>query len=199
MRNKQWQTHHKKDQTTANRMTFFFFFFKVGTAVWPRKFYHFVFGKFPVAIPRFLRRENKKEKTLSFHSPWFALSYGAFAIVYSSLATLLWLIHRDSRSLRELTRRRPWKKRGEKQGKTDFQNSNQSRQAVKTQVDSRSHTTSSFKSHNSCVRFTFNSSRLTQFCTAAAAEADGKVKTRPQILYRRIVWAYSSALPSELH
>ena len=35
------------------------------------------------------------------------VAYGAFAIAYSSLVTLLWLIHRDSRNLRESTRRRP--------------------------------------------------------------------------------------------
>ena len=56
-------------------------------------------GKIPVAIPRFLLRERIKN-TPSFDSPWFDLSYGAFAIVYSSLVTLLWLIHRDSRNLR---------------------------------------------------------------------------------------------------
>ena len=42
MRNKQWQKHHKKKQTMGNRMTVFFFCYEVGTAVWPRKFYHFV-------------------------------------------------------------------------------------------------------------------------------------------------------------
>ena len=31
---KQWQKHHKKDQTTANRMTEFFY--QLGTAEWPR-------------------------------------------------------------------------------------------------------------------------------------------------------------------
>ena len=41
MRNKQWQKHRKKDQTTANRMTVcFLFFHEVRTAVWPREFYH---------------------------------------------------------------------------------------------------------------------------------------------------------------
>ena len=62
-------------------------------------------GKIPVAIPRFLLC---KKKTPSLDSPWFGLSYGAFAIVYPSLVTLLWLIHSDSRVPRELTRRRPW-------------------------------------------------------------------------------------------
>ena len=38
MRNKQWQKHHKKDQTTANLMTVFFFY-EIGTAVWAREFY----------------------------------------------------------------------------------------------------------------------------------------------------------------
>ena len=118
MRNKQWQKHRKKDQTTANQMTVYVCFFnEVGTAVWPREFYHGNFllcfkskfskansrGKIPVVIPRFLLR---KKKTPSIDSPWFGLSYGAFAIVYSSLVTSLWLIHRDSRNLRELTRRR---------------------------------------------------------------------------------------------
>ena len=30
------------------------------------------------------------KKTPSFDSPWFGRSYGAFAIVYPSLVTLLW-------------------------------------------------------------------------------------------------------------
>ena len=59
-------------------------------------------GKIPVAIPRFILR---KKNPPSFDSPWFGLSYGAFAIVYSSLVNLLCLIHRDSRNLRELTQR----------------------------------------------------------------------------------------------
>ena len=54
-------------------------------------------GKIPVAIPRFLLRERIKN-TPSFDSPWFDLSYGAFFIVYSSLVTFLWLIHRDLRN-----------------------------------------------------------------------------------------------------
>ena len=62
-------------------------------------------GKIPVAISRFLLREKKK----SSDSPRFGLSCGDFAIVNSSLVTWLWLIHRDSRNLRELTRRRPRK------------------------------------------------------------------------------------------
>ena len=60
-------------------------------------------GKIPVVIPRFLLR---KKNTPSFDSPWFRLSNGAFAIVCSSLVSLFRLIHRDSRSLRELTRRK---------------------------------------------------------------------------------------------
>ena len=64
-RNKQWQKHHKKDQTTANRMTVFFFY-EVGTAVWPREFYHGNLlskqsGKTPVAIPRFLLCKNNNK------------------------------------------------------------------------------------------------------------------------------------------
>ena len=53
MRNKQWQKHRKKDQTTANRMTVFFIsFYGVGTAVWPREVYRenfttFFESKFP--------------------------------------------------------------------------------------------------------------------------------------------------------
>ena len=87
-----------------------FFFYQAGTAVWPREFCHGNLllkqsGKIPVAIPRFLLC---KKKTPSLDSPWFGLSYGAFAIVYPSLVTLLWLIHSDSRVPRELTRRRPW-------------------------------------------------------------------------------------------
>ena len=65
-------------------MTVFFFFNEVGTAVWPRQFYHGSLflkqsGEIPVAIPWFLLREKKK--TPSFDSRWFRLSYGAFAIV----------------------------------------------------------------------------------------------------------------------
>ena len=45
-------------------------------------------------------KRNKQDP--SFNLPWFGLSYGAFAIVYSSWVTLLWLIHRDSRHLLEL-------------------------------------------------------------------------------------------------
>ena len=90
----------RKDQTTANRKTVFcFVFHEVGTAVWPRKFSG---KKISVAILPFLLREKK---TPSFDSPWFGLSYRAFAIVYSSLVALLRLIHRDSRNLRELTLR----------------------------------------------------------------------------------------------
>ena len=109
MRNIQWQNHHKKHQTTANRMAMLYFFDEVGTAVWPREFYHRNFllkksGKIAVAIPRFLLRKKNKTTVIRFAVTW---CYGAFAIVYSSLVTLLWLIQRDSRNLRELTRRRP--------------------------------------------------------------------------------------------
>ena len=69
--------------------------------------------KLVVAIPR-LVLQKKNKNTPSFDSPWFGLSCGPFAIVYSSLVTLLWLIHRDSRNLRELTRRRPCKYRTSK-------------------------------------------------------------------------------------
>ena len=48
----------------------------MSTGIFPREV-----GKIPVAIPRFLLR-TKKKKTPSFDSPWFGLSYGAFAIVY---------------------------------------------------------------------------------------------------------------------
>ena len=69
----------------------FLFFNEVGTAVCPREFYHFVSkanprGKIPVALPRSLIR--KKNKTPSFDSPWFGLSYGALAIVYSSFGNI---------------------------------------------------------------------------------------------------------------
>ena len=69
-----------------------FFFCEVGTAVWPREFYHGNLllkqsAKIPVAIPRFLLR--KKKKTPSFDSPWFGLSCGAFAIVYSSFGNFV--------------------------------------------------------------------------------------------------------------
>ena len=101
--------HHKKDQNTANRMANVFCY-AVGTAVWPLEFYHRNLllnqrCKIPLAIPRFL---IGKKQTPSFHLPWFGLPYGVFAIVYCSLVILLLLIHRDSRNLRELTRRRPW-------------------------------------------------------------------------------------------
>ena len=69
MRNKQWQKHHKKDQTTANRITMFcFVFYEVGTAVWPREFYHGNLllkqsdKKVPEAIPWFLRGKKTKHR-----------------------------------------------------------------------------------------------------------------------------------------
>ena len=88
----------------------FFFFDEVGIAVWPREFYHVVSkansrGKIPVATLRFLLRKSKT-KHRHFDSPWFGFSYGAFAIVYSSLVTLFGSPR--FRYLRELTRRRPW-------------------------------------------------------------------------------------------
>ena len=91
---------------------FFFFSNEVGTTVWPREFYHGNLllkqsGKFPVAIPipRFqLRKKTHTHTVIRFAVVW---SCRAFVIVYSSLVTLLWLIHRDSQNLRELTRRRP--------------------------------------------------------------------------------------------
>ena len=48
-------------------MTVFFFFNEVGTAVWPRQFYHGSLflkqsGEIPVAIPWFLLREKKKHR-----------------------------------------------------------------------------------------------------------------------------------------
>ena len=114
MRNKQWQKHYKKDQTTANRITVcvcvcFFFLYEGGTAAWPREFTTGIcfwnkVAKFPWLYRGFY---FVKTHTSSFDSPWFGLAYGAFATVYSSLVTSLWLIHRDSRNLRELTRRRP--------------------------------------------------------------------------------------------
>ena len=64
VRNKQCQKHHKKDQTTANRMTVFSFFDEVATALWPWEFFHgnFLFRnkvvKFP--LPRFLLRKKTK-------------------------------------------------------------------------------------------------------------------------------------------
>ena len=64
-------------------------------------------GKIPVAKPRFLLHKNKNKKHRHSIRRGLVFSYGACAIVYSSLASLLWLIHRDSRNLRELTRRRP--------------------------------------------------------------------------------------------
>ena len=62
MRNKQCQKHHKKDQTTANRMTVFCcIFYEVGTTVRPRNFLLKQSGKIPVAIPRFLLRKKQKK------------------------------------------------------------------------------------------------------------------------------------------
>ena len=68
MRNKRWQKHHKKDLTTVNRMTVGGGLYEVGTAVWPREFYHRNFllkksgKKFPLAIMRFLLRQQKKKE-----------------------------------------------------------------------------------------------------------------------------------------
>ena len=116
-------------------MTVFFFNYEVGTAVWPREFYHGNLllkqsSRIPVAIPRFLLRTL--QKTPSFDSPWFGLSYRAFAIVYSSLVTLLWLIHRDFRNLWELTRRSFYK--------MDLPNSSRNRKAIKSERHSRTNT-----------------------------------------------------------
>ena len=47
------------------------------------------------------------KKTPSFDSPWFGRSYGAFAIVDSTLVSLESLIHRYSRDIRLFTRRMP--------------------------------------------------------------------------------------------
>ena len=101
------QKHRKKGHATANRMTVFFFLFlrsrnrgmATGIFRFPSKANSC--GKIPMAIPRFLIR---KKKLSTFHSPWFGLSYGAFAIVFYSSVNLLRLIHRDSRNLRELSR-----------------------------------------------------------------------------------------------
>ena len=60
-RNTQWQTHHNKDQTTANRTTVLFFL-RRGTAVWPREFTTLFQKQIPVAIPRFLFRKNSRGK-----------------------------------------------------------------------------------------------------------------------------------------
>ena len=89
----------------------FFFFHKVGTTVWPREFRHFVpkansRGNISVAIPRFLLRKKKQKHCHSIRRGLIFLMV-RLPLVYSSLVTLLWLIHRDSRHVRELTRR-PW-------------------------------------------------------------------------------------------
>ena len=88
-------------------MAVFLFFYEVGTAVWPREFSHFVIPV--VKFPWPYRGSYFVKKKKSSDSPRFGLSCGDFAIVNSSLVTWLWLIHRDSRNLRELTRRRPRK------------------------------------------------------------------------------------------
>ena len=75
MRKKQWQKHHKKDQTMANRTVFFFY--EVGTAVWPREFYHGNLkqsGKIPVTIPRFLLLK-KKNTVIRFAVVWSFLCF----------------------------------------------------------------------------------------------------------------------------
>ena len=82
-RNKQWQKHHKKDQTTGNRMTVCvrFLFHEVGTAIWLQEFYHgnlLLKQKWSNSrghIIAVLRRKSLK-KTASFDSPRFSLSYG---------------------------------------------------------------------------------------------------------------------------
>ena len=86
-----------------------FFFHKVGTTAWPREFRHFVpkaisRGKISVAIPRFLLRKKKTKHCHSIRRGLIFLMV-RLPLVYSSLVTLLWLIHRDSRHVRELTRR----------------------------------------------------------------------------------------------
>ena len=49
-----------------------------------------------MVIPRFLLRAEK-QNTPPSDLPWFGPSYGAFAIGFSSLVTLLCLRYRDSR------------------------------------------------------------------------------------------------------
>ena len=100
----QWGINNSKittRKTKPRRIGWLFFFHEVGTAIWPREFYHgnYKVGKFPwpyrgsyfvkkqkhrhsmpVGIPRFLLR---KKNTPSFDSPWFGIFVGVFAIVYS--------------------------------------------------------------------------------------------------------------------
>ena len=70
MRNKQWQKHHEKDQTTANRTTVIFFLSRnrgMATGILPREFLLKQLGilrlkqsgKITVAIPRLLLRKKK--------------------------------------------------------------------------------------------------------------------------------------------
>ena len=76
IRNKQWQKHQKKDQSTANRMTVFFLFFILRrTAAWARELYQGNLflkqsGKIPVAMPRFLLRKKKKKNVSRFAMLW---------------------------------------------------------------------------------------------------------------------------------
>ena len=108
-RNKQWQKHRKKDQTTANRTTAFFYFYEVGTAVWPREFYHGNLlskqsSKIPVAIPRFLHGEKRWKHRHSIRRGLVFLKVLLPSFI-PHLVILLWLIHRHSRNRREFTRR----------------------------------------------------------------------------------------------
>ena len=61
-------------------------------------------SKIPVTIPRFLLRKKTKNTVIRFAVVW---SYVASATVFSSLITLLWLIHRDHWYFQESSPRRP--------------------------------------------------------------------------------------------
>ena len=63
MRNKQWQKHHRRDQTTANRMTVFLFFLRsrnrgMATGIYQGNLRFKQSGKIPVPIPRFVKKNT---------------------------------------------------------------------------------------------------------------------------------------------
>lgn len=74
--------YHKEDQTTANRPTIISFFFtKVGTAVWPRNFYHgnsevFSRGKNPWLYSGFFfRKQNTENRHSIFRGVVFLMVF----------------------------------------------------------------------------------------------------------------------------
>ena len=93
-----------------------FFFCEVGTAVWPREFYHGNLllkqsGEVFVAIPRFLLRQKTKNTVIRFAVVWSFL-WCFCQCLFLTMVTLLWFIHRDFRNIRDWPEEGPEKSEG---------------------------------------------------------------------------------------